>query len=167
MEDFPPFAWVFLVPIVAIIGAFTTAIVTSISRARVRELEIRERIAMIERGMVPAPEADPNGFERRMHTIDRMQHRHAGSRFRTGGITVMSVGFGLITLLWFVGVPREAIGVGGFLVIIGFGLFVNSLFSSPQPLAPVSPQRYDIPPGAPPASGPASVSDRPSDQMRS
>jgi len=26
-------------------------------------MEIRERIAMIERGMVPPPEADPVGFE--------------------------------------------------------------------------------------------------------
>jgi hypothetical protein len=164
MDNIPP---VFLIPIVAIVSGLFVAFTSIVTRGKIRELEIRERIAMIERGMVPAPEADPNGFERRMHTIDRMQHRHAGSRFRTGGILVMSVGFGLMTLLWFVDVPREAIGIGGFLVIIGFGLFVNSLFSSPQPLAPVSSQRYDIPPGTPPASGPASVSDRPSDQMRS
>ena len=142
----------FIIPIVAIIGGISVAIVNSIGRARVRELEIRERIAMIERGMVPAPEADPNGFERRMHTIDRMQHGNAGSRFRTGGIMVTSVGFGLMMLLSFVGAPREGIGVGGFLVIIGFGLFVNSLFSSPRPLAPPSSQRQDVPPGPPAAS---------------
>jgi len=51
-------------PIVAIIGAFTTAIVATLSRARVRELEIRERIAMIEKGLVPPPEVDPHGFDR-------------------------------------------------------------------------------------------------------
>ena len=166
IEDFPPYVWVFLIPIVAIVSGLLVAFTSIVTRGKVRELEIRERIAMIERGMVPAPEADPNGFERRMHTIDRMQHRSAGSRFRTGGIMVMSVGFGLMTLLSFVDVPREGIGIGGFLVIIGFGLFVNSLFSSPpQPLAPVSPQRQDMP--TTPASAPSSVSDRPSDQMRS
>src|SRR6059058_5553741 len=99
----------FIIPIVAIIGGISIAIVNSIGRARIRELEIRERIAMIERGMVPSPEADPNGFERRMHVVDRMQHRsNAAPKFRSGGIMVMSVGFGLMTLLWFVGIRREA-----------------------------------------------------------
>ena len=144
--DFP---FVFMIPIVAIIGGITVAIVNSIGRARIRELEIRERIAMIERGMVPAPEADPNGFERRMHAVDRLQHRHAGSRFRAGGIMVMSVGFGLMMLLWFTGVPRSGVGIGGFLVIIGIGLFVNSLFAHfSSPVPPLPPQN---PPPNPPA----------------
>jgi len=152
--DIPVVAWPFLIPIIAIIGAFTVGIVSTISRARVRELEIRERIAMIERGLVPSPEADPNGFERRMYRMDRLQHRHAGSRFRAGGIMVMSVGFGLMTLLWFVGAPREGVGVGGFLVIIGLGLLVNSLFNAPQP-ASASSQRQDTTSGPPPALPPS------------
>jgi len=129
----------FMIPIVAIIGWIIVTVVSSIGKARVRELEIRERIAMIERGMVPSPETDPNGFERRMHAVDRVQHRQAGSRFRAGGIMVMSVGFGLMTLLWFVGVPREGVGIGGFLVILGLGMLVNSLLSSSSlPPAPPS-----------------------------
>jgi uncharacterized protein DUF6249 len=149
-------AWPFLVPIAAIIGAFTVAIVNSIGRARVRELEIRERIAMIERGMVPSPESDPNGFERRMHAMDRIQHVHAGSRFRAGGVMVMSVGFGLMMLLWFVGAPREGVGIGGFLVIIGFGLFINSLFnySPQQPITAAQPPRQEPP--NPSSTGPQS-----------
>jgi hypothetical protein len=125
-----------MIPIVAIVGGIAVAIVNSIGKARVRELEIRERIAMIERGMVPPPEVDPNGFERGMHAVDRMQHGHVSARFRAGGIMVMSVGFGLMTLIAFVGAPHEAVGVGGFLVIIGLGLLVNSLFSPSQPLPP-------------------------------
>ena len=77
--------WPNMVPIVAIIGGISVAIVNSIGRARIRELEIRERIAMIEKGMVPSPEADPNGFERRMHAMDRLQHGRAAPRFRAGG----------------------------------------------------------------------------------
>ena len=57
-------AWPFLIPIVSIIGAFTYAVVQTLARARVRELEVRERIAMIERGLVPPPEVDPRGFDR-------------------------------------------------------------------------------------------------------
>ena len=38
MDDFR-FAWPFLIPLVSIVGAFTYAIVHSLARARVRELE--------------------------------------------------------------------------------------------------------------------------------
>ena len=37
----------FLIAIVAIVGSFTYSIVRSLANARVRELEVRERIAMI------------------------------------------------------------------------------------------------------------------------
>ena len=144
----------FMIPIVAIIGVMTAGVVSMLAKSRVRELEIRERIAMIERGMVPAPEVDPNGFERRMHAVERVQHGNAAPRFRAGGIMVMSVGFGLMMMLWFVGVEREALGIGGFLVIIGLGLFVNSLFSYYRsPFPPMAPPRQDSQaPPAPPAS---------------
>ena len=134
----------FTIPIVAIIGGISVAIVNSIGRARVRELEIRERIAMIEHGMVPPPETDPSGFERQMHAVDQLQYRQTGARFRSGGVMVMFVGFGLITLLWFVGIPREAIGVGGLVVFIGLGLLVNSVLSSSYP-APSPPPRPESP----------------------
>jgi len=34
------------------------------SRRQIREMEHRERLAMIERGLVPAPGSDPAGFDR-------------------------------------------------------------------------------------------------------
>ena len=57
---------VFVIPIVAIAGGIISGIVHTVMRARVRELEIRERIVMIERGLVPPPESDPETFDRRM-----------------------------------------------------------------------------------------------------
>ena len=39
-------------------------------------------------------------------------------------------------LLWFIGVPRVGIGLGGFVGIIGVGLLVNSLFYSPPAIPP-------------------------------
>jgi hypothetical protein len=53
----------------AVIGGMINGIVAATAKARVRELEIRERIAMIERGLVPSPETDPKGFEQRMQTL--------------------------------------------------------------------------------------------------
>jgi len=144
MEDFGVFLSPIMIPIVAIAGGILMGIVSTLSKSRIRELEIRERIAMIERGLVPPPETDPGGFERRMRAIDRIQRDHAvAPRFRSGGIMVMSVGFGLMMLLSFVGAPREGVGVGGFLVIIGLGMLVNSMFSTAPPPSSPPPQSSD------------------------
>ena len=143
----------FLIPIVAIAGGILAGIVATVSRGRVRELEIRERIAMIERGMVPPPESDPREFDRRMHSVRVIQREHVAPRHRSAGVILIAVGLGMMVLLTYAGgVPREALGIGGFIVILGLGFFVNSLFAPPSmPLPPVSP-RSDDPP-VPPAAG--------------
>src|SRR5213596_3394343 len=84
-----------MIPVIAIIGAFTYAIVQSMHRARVRELEIKERIAMIEKGMVPPPEVDPRGFDRAMsqqESYRQRAHYRPSGRHRRVGITLMGVG---------------------------------------------------------------------------
>ena len=149
MDDFH-FAWPFLIPIVAIIGAFTYAVVQTLARARVRELEVRERIAMIERGLVPPPEVDPRGFDRAMDRYERYRERSPG-RHRRAGVTLMGVGFGLMLLIGVAGDSMASgIGIGGFLVIMGIAFFVNSLFEnrrddyppySSRPGSPMTPPR--------------------------
>ena len=99
----------FLIAIVAIVGSFTYSIVRSLANARVRELEVRERIAMIERGLVPPPEKDPQGFDRAMNRYDRLRDqdddsdwypgRRTPGRYRSAGITPMGVGFGLMLMI--------------------------------------------------------------------
>ena len=144
MDDFH-FAWPFLIPIVAIIGAFTYAVVQTLARARVRELEVRERIAMIERGLVPPPEVDPRGFDRAMDRYERYRERSPG-RHRRAGVTLMGVGFGLMLLIGVAGDSMSSgIGVGGFLVIMGFAFFINSLFEN---------RRDDYPAARPGPAGP-------------
>jgi hypothetical protein len=134
------FFWV--IPISAILGVFAYGIVRSVSYARVREMEVRERIAMIERGLVPPPEKDPNGFERAMNRYDRARDlyqdrtwdnlgRRSPARYRSAGITLIGVGFGLMLLIGVAGGnPSSGVGVGGFVVILGAAFFLNSLFSS-------------------------------------
>jgi hypothetical protein len=129
---------VLMIPIVAIIGGITSAIVATVMRARVRELEIRERIAMIEKGLVPPPEVDPRGFEHALARSERVQWTSQAGRHRRAGITLLGVGFGLMMLIGVAGgSPEGGIGVGGFLVILGIAFFVNSLFElrqePPQP----------------------------------
>lgn len=146
-----------LIPIVAILGGITVVIVTIMSRARLRELEIKERIAMIERGMVPAPEADPRGFDRamgRMEALSRLRAT-APARHRRAGITLMGIGFGLMVLIGFAGEePRSAIGVGGFLVVLGLAFFINALFESGRP----EPTREN---GSPAATSPTTTAPPP------
>jgi hypothetical protein len=143
----------FLIPIVAIIGGIAAGIVGNITRGRVRELEVRERIAMIERGMVPPPESDPEAFDRRMHSMDVQQRGHVAPRHRSAGVILMAVGLGLAVLLTFAGgVPEQGLGVGGFVVILGLGFFINSLLSHPPlPTQPTLPRSNEPP--VPPAPG--------------
>ena len=143
MSDWGNGSLVFMIPIVAIVGGITSAIVATVMRARVRELEIKERIAMIERGLVPPPEVDPHGFDRAMNRYDRiaaLQGRvnRGGARHRRAGITLLGVGFGLMFLIGIAGdEPHAGIGVGGFLVILGIAFFLNSFFESrEEPLPP-------------------------------
>lgn len=152
----------FLIPITAIVAVFVFVIVRTLVRARVRELEIRERIAMIERGLVPAPEVDPRGFDRAMNRFERREFRYGSSRHRRAAVTLMGVGFGLIVLIGFTSNEMSvAIGVGGFLVVLGIAFFINSLIdggsaadlrsgppqsfgpSSGNPAAPADPVRRD------------------------
>jgi hypothetical protein len=134
-----------LIPIVAILGGIAIVIVSMMNKSRLRELEIRERIAMIERGMVPAPEADPRGFDRaitRLEQVQRVQQLNGGTaaRHRRAGITLMGVGFGLMVLISFAGEsPSTAFGVGGFLVVIGLAFFINALFDGRVGSVPVPP----------------------------
>jgi len=150
-------AWPSLIPIVAIVGAFSYAIVQAKLRARVRELEIRERIAMIERGLVPSPEADPRGFERALYRADRHPCGATGaSRHRRAGITLMGVGLGLMVLITFAGnSPSAGFGVGGFIAIVGGACFINSLFEARQ--QPPTAQNPPAPSTANPSAGESSA----------
>src|ERR1041384_2593256 len=102
-------------------------IVNSVMKSRVRELEIRERIAMIERGLVPAPETDPRGFERAMAQRDSVLLSQSPSRSRSAGVIIIGFGMALMVLIAFAGgEPGAGIGVGGAIVILGMAFFLNS-----------------------------------------
>lgn len=136
MDDFDhflPAMMGMMIPIVAIIGAFVFIIVKTLAKARVRELEIKERIAMIDRGLVPPPEVDPRGFEHALHRVERGPAQAVGNRSRRLGITMIGIGFGLMLMISFAGEsPAQGLGIGGFLVVLGLAFLVNGLFDSRQ-----------------------------------
>src|SRR5450759_4930126 len=104
MREMVGMVWV-LVPVVAIIGGIASAITATITRGRVRELEIKERIALIEKGIVPPPEVDPQGFDRAIDQYDNLRafrgaySSASAGRHRRAGITLLGVGLGLMVLI--------------------------------------------------------------------
>lgn len=142
------------IPVVSILGAFVFVIVQAVLKARIRELEIRQRIAMIEKGLVPSPEMDPKGFERAINPDPLSPsgdgYRHRGSiRHRRAGILMIGIGLGLMLLIGLAGEePRQAAGVGGFVALLGAAFLVNSFF---ERHVPPGNQRQAEPPQTPAA----------------
>jgi len=130
MRDLSPF----VVAIVAITAWMVITVTRIISRNWVREMQIRERIALIEKGLVPPPEVDPAGFDRVMKRYegDPWQRRHSPGRHLRAGIILIGVGVGVMLVIAAgSGSIRVAIGPGGFLVALGLAFVLIGLFDSP------------------------------------
>ena len=102
-----------LVPITAIVGGIGIAAFSMYLTARSRQMAHRERLAMIERGLVPPSEP--------VHDVP------TAGRWVRSGIIVMSLGLGMAVMIAFASnglAIRQAIGVGGMLFLLGVGLSV-------------------------------------------
>jgi hypothetical protein len=126
-----------LIPISAIVGGIVYAIMREQAAARLRELEVRERIAMIEKGFIPPPEANPRGFEQAMEAIDQTAasadkpagYHRAPERHRSAGITLIGIGLGLMLMLGVAAEsPERGVGIGGFVALIGVASLINGMF---------------------------------------
>ena len=121
-------AMVFLVSVMMVAGVFVLWIAIR-SRARLRELEFRERLAMIERGVAPAPERDPATFERVVMPPPPPTPKNV--RTRSTGVMLINVGFALMILITFTGGSEEVgIGIGGAFAVLGAAFVVNAVLSS-------------------------------------
>ena len=96
-------------------------------RQRLRELAYQERIAMIDKGLVPSPESDPSGFEA---MFARSGPSIKAVRYRTAGVIMTGFGIALTVLLFFV-MPWDtrgvALGVGGAFTVLGMTVLANGL----------------------------------------
>jgi hypothetical protein len=95
-------------------------------RQRIRELAFQERIAMIEKGLVPSPETDPAGFDA---LLARRGPSAKAIRYRTAGLILTGFGMAVTVLIFFV-VPEIrgiALGVGGSLTVFGLTILGNGL----------------------------------------
>ncbi len=101
------------------------------SRRRFREMEHRERLAMIDRGLIPSPELDPAAFERRSNVTPPAQESQPTSRARSSGVMLIGFGLGLTMLLAFAfGEPEVGVGLGGAFALLGAAFLVNAMLSA-------------------------------------
>jgi hypothetical protein len=100
------------------------------NRRHIRELEHRERLAMIDRGLVPPPELDPEQFERGTG-VGSAGSNVSAARFRTLGVIMIGCGLALMMIIGFAGdAPRAALGVGGAFAVLGAAFFFNGKMMS-------------------------------------
>ncbi len=119
--------------VVAILVVFTMIILAGVSlmiaamynRRGLREMEHRERLAMIERGLMPSPESDPGGFESAAG-FSSIAESPTGVRYRTAGVLMIGVGLALMLLIMFsAGDSSAGIGVGGGFAVLGAASLLN------------------------------------------
>jgi hypothetical protein len=105
-------------------------------RQRLRELAIKERIALIEKGLVPSPELDPARFE--SFVGQRRPVNKTAARFQSAGVMLMGLGGALALLLGAVSrLPAVGFGIGGGLAVLGMAMFINgALLSGDEPPGP-------------------------------
>ena len=97
------------------------------NRRRIREMEHRERLAMIERGVVPSPETNPAAFEAAAGFADGgpKDGLEPGYRYRTAGVLLLGIGLGLIFLIG-VGAGKDiGWGIGGAWISLGAACLLN------------------------------------------
>ena len=102
------------------------------NRRALREMEHRERIALIQAGIVPAPEADPLAFETQFEPSSTLSRK---DRWRTAGTLTVGLGMALLVLLSFTGNGDIGFAVGGAFVVLGLSFLLNGTLLSPTPTA--------------------------------
>jgi hypothetical protein len=138
-----------------ILGGVIVIIMAMSQRTKKLEMMHRERMAMIDRGLLPSPEVDPEQFEASMG-------RPGVSRYTTLGIAIVGLGMGLMLIIGVAGgAPDAGVGVGGAIVVLGLAFVANGyLQRASQPLPPPPPPRYRAPYDAP-RVGPSEPPGRP------
>lgn len=127
-------------------GVIVIVVVAMWRRTKIQEMQHRERMAMIERGLMPSPERDPAAFDA------AMQRQSPGtSPFTTLGVAVIAIGFGVMLIIAVAArEPSIGIGVGGAIVLLGLAFTINGALhrqryvpppptsSMPRPPAPLA-----------------------------
>ena len=135
-ETFLPFL-VFSIPIIAIVGGITVAIVKSLGRQRLIELAQQERIAAIQRGvdiskLPPLPSlADDDDFgSLGLSSHERDRRRAQG--ILIGGLITLFAGVGIMAFLLIIDRGDSSWAVGLIPGMVGLALLISAWIVSPK-----------------------------------
>jgi hypothetical protein len=110
-------------------------------RKRFREMAHRERLAMIDRGLVPPPEVDPASFERRAGLEAPISR--AAERSRSIGIIMIGLGLAFMVMISFAAEsPEVGVGIGGAFAVLGAAFLFNSILMDRHRSDPYAPSDY-------------------------
>ncbi len=138
----------FVFSIIFVLGGFAVVLFGLQTRVKLREMRHRERLAMIERGLVP-PEEEDRPHLRSAVSQDRQR------RLSTLGVVVVGIGLGLMLLISVAGrAPSAGVGVGGAIVVLGIAFLVNAFLccreeARVEPRTPPAPGARSVPPALP------------------
>jgi hypothetical protein len=118
------------IPIVAIVGGITVAVVRTIGQQRMAELAHRERIAAIERGVDPAKLPPPPAidYEPAYGTYNPLRRYHG---LMIGGVVCTLVGISIAAFLMIMETEKNAWAVGLIPVGVGIALLISSRLVKP------------------------------------
>jgi hypothetical protein len=133
-----------LLVLVIIVGFILVALVDKFLENGRRERQHRERLAMIDKGIVPSPEADPARWESGAEaaraaacaaatrgleaTAPNRQHGNPRDFARALGVLIVFSGIGVGALLWVLGERRGAVGISAMVICVGAAFLVISSF---------------------------------------
>ena len=131
---------IFGIPIIAIVGGITSAIVKTLTDARIVENAQRERIAAIQAGMDPSrlpPLPTLGGAAAAAVSIDPdALSRHRAQGLLIGGIITLLGGVGLLFFFYFFfGEAGNLWAIAMLPMFIGAALLISALIVKPRKLA--------------------------------
>src|SRR5262245_63920846 len=113
--------------VMTIVAGVALMIAAMHNRRIFREMEHRERLAMIERGVVPSPETNPAAFEAAAGFSEPDKDEAARQqRYRTAGVMLIGFGLGLMFVIGAAaGAPEVGFGIGGAWISLGVASLLN------------------------------------------
>jgi uncharacterized protein DUF6249 len=121
------------IPIVAIIGGITVAVVRTLGQQRMAELAHKERIAAIERGVDPATLPPPPvidygpGWYGGAYSPLRRYHA-----LLIGGVVTLLVGISIGVFLYLMETEKNAWAVGLIPAAVGVALLLSAMLIKPR-----------------------------------
>ena len=134
-------------PVLVLVGLFLLAAFWISRRARLREWAHRERIAMIEKGLVPSAELSPGApalsvIESTFAPEAVAKPSRIATRFRSAGVMLVGLGVALALIIGVTaGNPNVGLGIGGAIVALGAAMIVNGVLIGREGGGPPSERR--------------------------